>query len=305
MPFFRNPLQRSRLWFAFVGALACLFVAAAFSEPLLTLAEVGRSLALARGRDELPLVFAYRRAAGSPAATTQAATSSAPEVARRLAEAGARSGDVQITLSWNSVDDLDLHCYAPNGDHIYYGNRRVGSGGELDVDRNASPPFSREPIENIYWPSGAAPRGRYEIAVRHFRYHGGPTPTPFRVEVLVHGRRRTLTGTVPPRQTVTIHEFTVGRDGAEIASGEQSALGGAADNEAEFITPAPPPRPRRTNYLRAFTVTAAWTGALMALLPLVLTLAQRAYLQEPLLAAGSAGVAAAASLRWRKRLAPG
>ena len=40
-------------------------------------------------------------------------------------------------------------------------------GGHLDVDMNAGAPYSRAPVENIYW--GVAPKGRYRIWVENFR----------------------------------------------------------------------------------------------------------------------------------------
>jgi hypothetical protein len=81
-----------------------------------------------------------------------------------------------------------------------------------------------------------------------------------------------------------VHEFTIGRNSGDAGLDERSTSGSTmAGDEAEFVIPVPPPRPQRARYLRAFAVTAAWTGALMALLPLALTLAQCAYLHEPLL----------------------
>ena len=47
------------------------------------------------------------------------------------------TGDVQVTLSWDAGSDVDLHVVDPNGDEVYWTNRRVASGGELDLDSNA------------------------------------------------------------------------------------------------------------------------------------------------------------------------
>jgi len=43
------------------------------------------------------------------------------------------AGALQISLSWNTGDDLDLHVTPPSGGTIYFDNKRVGNG-ELDRD---------------------------------------------------------------------------------------------------------------------------------------------------------------------------
>lgn len=76
------------------------------------------------------------------------------------------TGDVQVTLRWETSDDLDLHVTDPFFSEISYSNRYSLSGGELDVDANVtSDNLMQHPIENIYWPSGGAPRGLYKVDV--------------------------------------------------------------------------------------------------------------------------------------------
>ncbi len=128
----------------------------------------------------------------------------------RLAAAGARSGDIRISLMWNNVNDIDLHVFDPRGDQIFYLNRRVRSGGELDIDRNAQRPLTRRPVENVYWPENGAPPGTYKVYVHHYRNNGAPDPTRFVVRVLVRGKSRDFTGSVragePPK---LVHQFRV------------------------------------------------------------------------------------------------
>ena len=77
------------------------------------------------------------------------------------------TGDIQISLSWDTNADLDLHVVEPSGEEIYYYNSISNSGGTLDLDSNAE--CSRGPRnENVTWPSGRAPRGHYVVRVNHW-----------------------------------------------------------------------------------------------------------------------------------------
>ncbi len=262
--FFHDPVQRSRLWFGLAGTLTGLVAAALLCEPLFALMDVGRSLTA--GRDEPPVVFAAKPAPPVAVVTPPPSV----ETAQRQRREGARSGDIQLTLTWDNVNDLDLHCRTPAGQILFFGRRRDRTGGVLDVDMNVRPPLSREPIENIYWPEGMAPDGLYRVYVHHFRNQGGVNPTPYQVEILAKGQRRTFNGVINPRQLVSVHAFTV--------TGQTSDLGGTSVNPAPRAEPAPP---RRTGILRAFLVTALWAGVFGALLPLGLFFAQWLYLRQP------------------------
>jgi Ca-activated chloride channel family protein len=109
------------------------------------------------------------------------------ELSARLKREEAKSGDVRVSLLWNNRNDLDLHVIDPSGEEIYYGNKRsFRTGGELDVDMNVRGE-TLKPVENIYWPLGKAPAGRYRVFVRNFGYHGAREPeTDFQVELWVN-----------------------------------------------------------------------------------------------------------------------
>jgi hypothetical protein len=116
---------------------------------------------------------------------------------RRLNEVGAKGGDIQISLFWKNVNDLDLHCIDPKGEEICYTNKKsTRTGGELDVDQNASPPYNSTPVENIYWPVGGAPAGEYRVSVVHYANHGAPDPTPFTVRMVIQGQTNFFTSTI-------------------------------------------------------------------------------------------------------------
>ena len=132
------------------------------------------------------------------------------DVEERLGEAGAKSGDVQISLAWNNVNDLDLHVVAPSGATISYQSRQSRCHGMLDVDMNASPDRrSRRPVENIFWPTGQAPRGAFIVLVHHYKNHGGVDPTSYQVIVKVDGKTRKFSGAVTSgEEPETVHRFT-------------------------------------------------------------------------------------------------
>ena len=78
------------------------------------------------------------------------------------------TGDVQVTLSWDSDSDLDLQVVDPNGEEVYFANNQVSSGGVLDLDANAGCAISDVRNENITWPVGTAPRGTYTVRVDYW-----------------------------------------------------------------------------------------------------------------------------------------
>ncbi len=118
----------------------------------------------------------------------------------RLKAAGAKSGDVQISLIWFDTNDLDLHCVDPDGSEIFWkpNHRRSRSGGELDVDRNAGcrDPIV-EPVENIYWAKGTAPMGTYSVYLNFYQQcPRGPSESDYKINVLHGGERREFKGTI-------------------------------------------------------------------------------------------------------------
>ncbi len=79
------------------------------------------------------------------------------------------TGDVQVTLRWNTPVDLDLQVTDPSGEEIWYGHRYSNSGGNLDVDANSNcGSMVANPVENVFWPNGGAPVGQYQVSVVYF-----------------------------------------------------------------------------------------------------------------------------------------
>jgi hypothetical protein len=80
----------------------------------------------------------------------------------------AAGGDIQVSVTWNTDADVDLHVVEPGGAEIYYGSPTSGSGGELDIDANAACSVSGLTQENIGWPAGRAAPGAYIVRVDYW-----------------------------------------------------------------------------------------------------------------------------------------
>ena len=134
----------------------------------------------------------------------------AGSVQGRVARAGGQKGEVQFSLAWESLNDVDLHVIAPSGEHISYSHRSSKCHGELDVDMNAAGAESNTPVENIFWPAGGSPTGRYRVLVHHYAKHGGPDPTRYQITIKVKGEATKYNGSVKDGDPLQmVNEFEV------------------------------------------------------------------------------------------------
>lgn len=115
------------------------------------------------------------------------------------------TGDLQVSLSWDTTADIDLYVTEPSGNTIYFGNRANSStGGQLDVDdTNGYGP------ENIFWDNGA-PSGTYLIEVDHF---SGASPTDYVVTITTPTGSQRFSGTLVSGGRDTIANVTVSSNG--------------------------------------------------------------------------------------------
>ncbi len=94
-------------------------------------------------------------------------------IAERVKKAGGKveGAALRVSLSWSNFDDLDLHVHEnPTrgvGTHIFFGNKRGISGGQLDVDMNAGFGKTRDAVENVVW-MNKMPDGAYKVVVNNF-----------------------------------------------------------------------------------------------------------------------------------------
>ena len=106
------------------------------------------------------------------------------------------TGEVQVSISWDSNADVDLYVVDPSGEEIFWGNSFSESGGELDLDSNAACAGDNIRNENITWPDGEAPSGTYTVRVNLWAACGA-TSTSYVVTVRREGQAaQTFTGTL-------------------------------------------------------------------------------------------------------------
>lgn len=98
-----------------------------------------------------------------------------------------QSGAVQITLGWTTGADIDLYVTDPFGEVLSYRTTNVNSGGSLDRDARGAC-TDGQTTENVFWPTGAAPRGSYRIAAHYFSACQAAGPTQVVLSVMVGGQ---------------------------------------------------------------------------------------------------------------------
>lgn len=116
-----------------------------------------------------------------------------------------KGADLQVTLRWDSTDDLDLYVLEPLADggtdagvcEIFYGNRAPACAqGSLDLDSQAGCSMDLVLIENVIYPQdgGFPTPGTYEVRVNHFRSCSALSWVPFEVTVRKSGTTTGLCG---------------------------------------------------------------------------------------------------------------
>jgi hypothetical protein len=302
--------QRTRVIFALVGAVTCL-AAACLAELALGRMNAGNLL---RKYHAASILFLT-----DPATTFTKEEPPPPapppsdyELQRRLDKVGGQSGDVQISLTWNNRNDLDLSCVDPYGEMIDGYNQQSRSGGVIDVDMNVTPGellspqanalvnrrfgvqrqhrtgISSEPVENLIWANNA-PQGHYKVFVHQFCNKEQTASTPYWVVVRVHGEVHRITGVMGREdfcqqlvEPKLVYEFDV------TAPKPAAPVVEKAPPAPKPMQPPPPPKLVRhvaysLNHLDYALLTALLWGTLAGLLPIALVIAQRIYLGLPAL----------------------
>lgn len=144
-------------------------------------------------------------------------------IKERVKKAGGKvDGDVRLSLAWHNPDDLDLHVYEPNTNHIYFARReRVSpyTGGNLDVDMNGMDEHDHvNPVENVVWPNMKRMlKGVYTVVVNQYDRRDMSTDAAgFTLEFDVKGKVMQFTYDKPQKskESVTVLKFEY--DGKDI-----------------------------------------------------------------------------------------
>ena len=118
------------------------------------------------------------------------------------------SGDVQVTLIWRGGDDLDLHVIDPDGTELSYQNPSSPSGGTLDHADRAGCALGGAHAENVFWPTGGAPSGSYQVFIVNYTGCGGSQA--YQVEIKVNGAvAQRLSGSLASGETSETTSFQV------------------------------------------------------------------------------------------------
>jgi len=102
-------------------------------------------------------------------------------------------GDIQVSVTWDTDADVDLHVVEPSGQEIYYGSRSSASGGLLDIDANAACATSNLFQENVGWSPQTAPVGQYTVRVDYWSSCGA-AQTDYIVTVYLRSDTPTVPG---------------------------------------------------------------------------------------------------------------
>lgn len=124
---------------------------------------------------------------------------------------GSLEGELRVSLSWENIDDLDLHAYS-GMEHCYYMNKCV-AGATLDVDANAGH-LRTDPVENMVWRT--VPKTPIHIKVRNFNQRNLDSTTQgFQLQVAIRGEVKYNFHC--PSNVLTHEEdmFTITREGTE------------------------------------------------------------------------------------------
>lgn len=113
------------------------------------------------------------------------------EMKRRVVQEGGKyeNNAIRCSIMWDGPTDLDLHCIDPNGEHIYYRNRK----GHLDVDANGEDGIMKNPVENMRWGKENL-KGSYSFYIQNYIQRGSYEKVPFVAELEVNGRVFTCKG---------------------------------------------------------------------------------------------------------------
>lgn len=117
---------------------------------------------------------------------------------------------IQVDLTWNTDDDLNLQIRDPGGNTLFWDSRTTIDGGSFGADVNGLCEIISTPpnVETASWSGGSLPTGSYEILVYYRQACGTPAPVDFTVDITVNGVALSpVVGTIDPPQNDVANVF--------------------------------------------------------------------------------------------------
>lgn len=118
------------------------------------------------------------------------------ELTRALESGGAGRGAINVSMIWDTEDDVDLHVITPSGAELCYSSPTGPGGGALDVDMQVND-LVEHPVENIFFTSPEL--GEYRVFIVNYTDRDLRDPN-----VLV----RVTAGGSPKEYRVTLDEYS-------------------------------------------------------------------------------------------------
>ena len=120
------------------------------------------------------------------------------------------TGEVQVSVSWDTPTDVDIWLIEPDGTRIFWAFTQSPAGGQLDLDSNPACFLDNINNENITYEDGTPPSGEYSVVVDYFSDCGVAGDTNYLVTVRANGSISTFSGVfVPGDADVEVTRFII------------------------------------------------------------------------------------------------
>jgi uncharacterized protein YfaP (DUF2135 family) len=99
------------------------------------------------------------------------------------------TGDIQISLTWDTGADLQLLVRDPAGASVFDDTPTIDSGGRLAASGNVNCTRTQDqPVSYIYWPESFARPGSYEVEIWYQNQCNDLLPVEFALNIVVNGQ---------------------------------------------------------------------------------------------------------------------
>ncbi len=186
-----------------------------------SIATLNFTLTLADTGEATPEATAAPETAVTPEASPEVTTVDTPAFGQVANVTG-----LQVALTWNSTDDLDLEIRDPIGGSLYWETPTVASGGALtaNINQGCQVTTANAPTETASWLPGGVPVGSYEVLVYYQEACDGNNPASFVLSPVVNGAPLApVQGTLLPGQ-VFVTSLVVDAGGQATLSGQSGVV---------------------------------------------------------------------------------